>query len=140
MLGQCRMSNFPRKPNRSSGPVKLGEVIVPPRVEFLGEQTDAADEQKKTTLRWIFEQTTPRVFQRAYLARVSYGEPGVSSVLLCFRNIDSIERKLEKGFKHMFGEINRRGDFYDCMMIDEEQERQLRRVCKPFYEMPQPAS
>ncbi len=134
------MSNFPRKPNRSSGAVELGEIIVPPKVEFLGEQTDPADDQKKATLRWVFEQTTPRVFQRAYLAKVSYGEPGVSSVLLCFRNVDSIEERLHRGFKHMFGEINRRGNFYDCMIIDEEQERELKKVCKPFYEAAQPAS
>jgi hypothetical protein len=131
------MSNFPRTPKPSSGPVEFGEVIAPRRIEFLREQTDPADEQKQARLRWIFEQA-PQVFQCAYLARVSYGEPGVSSVVLCIRNIDRIERTLHKGFKHMFGEINRRGDFYDCMMIDEEQERELRKVCKPFYETAQP--
>jgi hypothetical protein len=88
-------------------------------------------------LRRIFEQT-PRIFQRAYLARVSYGEPGVSSVALCVRNVDSIEETLQKGFKHMFREINRRADFYDWMIIDEKQERELRKVCKPFYEAAQP--
>ncbi len=136
-MGHCHMSNFPRKPKPSSGPAELGEVITPPSVKFLGEQTDPDDEQKKASLRWIFEHT-PRVFQRAYLANVSYGEPGVSSVVLCVRNSDSIEKTLHKGFKHMFGEINRRGDFYDCMIVDEDQERELKKVCKPFYEMAQP--
>jgi hypothetical protein len=130
------MSNFPRKTKPSSGPVELGEVIAPPSVEFLGEQTDPADEQKKARLRWTFEQP-PRLFQRLYLARVSYGEPGVSSVVLCVRYIESIEQTLHKGFRHMFGEITRRGDFYDWMVIGEEQERKLRKVCEPFYEAPQ---
>ena len=31
----------------------------------------------------------------------------------------------------MFGEINRRGDFYDCMIIDEAQERELRNRAQP---------
>jgi hypothetical protein len=127
------MSNFPRTPKPLSGPVKLAEVIAPGSVEFLGEQADPADEQTKATLRWIFEQS-PQVFRRAYLARVSYGEPGVSSVVLCVRNIDSIEQTLQRGFKHMFDEVSRRGDFYDWMIIGEEQERELRKVCKPFYE------
>lgn len=126
------MSNFPRKTPRSTGPVELPEVIVPQNLIFIGEQTDPADEQKKATLRWIFEQS--RVFRRVYLARVSYGEPGVSSVVLCFRNIDTIEEKLSKGLKHMFGELRRKGSTYDCMIIDEEQERELRKVCRPFYE------
>ena len=127
------MSNFPRKPKPSSGPVKLREVIAPQSVEFLGEQIDPADQQTKAPLRWIFEQARPQVFQRAYLARVSYGEPGVSSVVLCVRNIDSIEQSILKGSNSRFGEIYRPGSFYDCMMINEEQERELRQVCKPFY-------
>ena len=56
----------------------------------------------------------------------------------CVPNIDSIEQTLHKGFKHMVGEISRRGDFYDCMVIDEAQERELRKVCKLFYEAAQP--
>jgi hypothetical protein len=130
------MSNFPRKANPSSGRFELPEVITPSRVEFLGEQTDPADEHKKTRLRWVFEQT-PRIFQRAYLARVFYGEPGVSSVVLCVRHIDDIEQTLQKGFAHMFREISRRGDFYDWMILDEEKERELKKVCKPFYEAAQ---
>src|SRR3989442_15029354 len=99
------MSNFPRKAERSARPVELAEILAPSHVKFIGEQTDPADERKKARLRWIFEQT-PGVFERAYLARVSYGEPGVSSVVLCIRNIESIEQTLHKGFRHMFGEIS----------------------------------
>lgn len=130
------MSNFPRK--LASRPARLGEFITPPTVKFLGEQTDPVDEQKKATLRSIFEQSRPRVFQRIYLAKVSYGEPGVSSVLLCFRAIDSIEEKRQKGSKNMLGGIYRAGNFYDGTIISEEQEQELKKVCKPFYEIPQP--
>jgi hypothetical protein len=132
------MSNFPRKIERSLRLPKLAEVIAPSSIEFIGEQTDPADAQTKTTLRWVFNQQSPQVFVRAYLARVSFGQPGISSVVLCIRNIDSIEQKLYKGSRHMFGQIHRRGSFYDCMMIDEELERNLKKVCKPFYEAAQP--
>jgi len=120
------MSNSPRKAERPGRPVELAQIITPSHVEFIGEQP--GEEGLKATMRAIFEQA-PQVFQRAYLARVSYGEPAVSSVVMCVRNIDSIEQTLQKGFKHMFGEISRRGDFYDWMIIGEEQERELRKVC-----------
>ncbi len=37
----------------------------------------------------------------------------------------------------MFEEIFRGGDSYDWLILDEERERDLRKVCKPFYESPQ---
>src|SRR5438046_905531 len=106
-------------------------------MEAVAAPTGPRDDAIKARLRAIF-QRTPQVFQRAYLARVSYGEPAVSSVVLCVRNIDSIEQTLQKGFNHMFGEISRRGDFYDWMVVGADQERELRKVCKPFYEAAQP--
>lgn len=35
----------------------------------------------------------------------------------------------------MFSEIQRSGKFYDWMTLAEEQEQELRKVCKPFYEL-----
>ena len=64
------------------------------------------DLPNRDTMCMLFART-PRVFQRAYLARVSFAEPGVSSVALCVRNRDDIEQTLLKGFKHMFGGVSR---------------------------------
>jgi hypothetical protein len=47
----------------------------------------------------------------------------------------TIEQTLQRGFKHMFSEIQRSGKFYDWMTLAEEQEQELRKVCKPFYEL-----
>ena len=127
------MSNFPRKPEPPSGPMRLSEVITPREVRFVSEQTGPAEDELKDRLRRLFAQT-PKIFRRAYLARVSYGDPSVCSVVLCVRQIESIEETLRRGFKHMFSEILRRGDFYDWMLLGEEQELELRKVCKPFYE------
>ena len=132
----CGMSNFPRKAESRTRSAELAETLTPSNVEFFGEQSGPGDDQIKTRMRSIFERT-PRVIQRAYLARLRYGDPAVSSVVLCVRHIENIEQTLLKGFKHMFGEIRRSGDFYDWMIIGEEQERELRKVCKPFYETAQ---
>jgi len=127
------MSNFPRKPEPRPGPIRLSEVITPSEVRFVGEQTSPADDELKDRMRRLFAQT-PKIFRRAYLARISYGEPSVCSVVLCVRHVDSIEETLQRGFKHMFSEVLRRGDFYDWMILGEEQEHELRKVCEPFYE------
>jgi hypothetical protein len=128
------MSNFPRKPAPASKIADPRELIAPLRVEFLGEQTGPAEEKLKEHLRRIFTAQTPNVFRRAYLARISYGEPSVSSVVICIRHAGHIEEALQRGFKHMFGEISRGGDFYDFMTIGEKQEQELKKVCRPFYE------
>ena len=127
------MSNFPRKAARASRFADPREIIAPSHVEFLGEQTGPAEENIKEGLRRLFTMT-PRVFRRAYLARISCGEPSVSSVVICVRHTDHIEETLRRGFRHMFGEISRGGNFYDWMTIGEEQEQELRKVCRPFYE------
>ncbi len=94
------MSNFPRKRSPSAGPFELPEVVTPSSITFLGEQTDPAAETYKAMLRRAFE-GEPRLFQRAYLARVSYGDPGVSSVTLCVRHVEGIEKTLQRGFKYV---------------------------------------
>ncbi len=131
------MSNFPRPGKGPDRWAELSEIIPAPHVEFLGEQIGPAEDRIKATLRWVFQQTRPEVIRRIYLARVSYGEPGVSSVALCVRFVENIEGTLQKGFQHMFEEISRRADSYDWLIIGEKQERELRKVCKPFHEAAQ---
>jgi len=129
------MDSFPRNPKLNSGWPRLPEMIRPDEIKFLGEQEGKAEDQFKVNMSRLFA-NQPGIFRRAYLARVSYGEPSICSVLLCLRNIESIEHELQRGFKYMFSEICRVGDFYDSIMLNEEQEQELRKVCKPFYEAP----
>src|SRR5690348_6625245 len=98
------MDNFPRTPKPSSGWPQLPEIISPSEIRFLGEQAGHAEDQFKANMRRLFA-VPPRICLRAYLARVSYGEPSVYSVLLCLRHTESIEQELQRGFKHMFREI-----------------------------------
>ncbi|HLX68221.1 MAG TPA: hypothetical protein VKV04_01220 [Verrucomicrobiae bacterium] len=128
------MNNFPRNTQHSGWP-KLSDVFTPTHLKFLGEQNDPADDKLKNFFRHIYSQAKSKIVRRAYLARISYGDPPMQTVVLCERQSESIEEVLLLGpSRHMFGEISRRGDFYDRMLICEEQERELRKVCHPFYE------
>jgi len=109
--------------------------MTPSNLAFIGEQVGPKDDQFKARRRRLFAQGTP-VFRRAYLARISYGEPAVVSVALCYRYVESIEHELQRGFKYMFGSVRHGADLYDSMVIGEEQELELKKVCNPFYEAP----
>jgi hypothetical protein len=77
----------------------------------------------------------PQMVRRAYLVRLAYDDSPAVTVVLCIRHVEKIEHELARGFRHMFGEIRRGGDFYDTMIINEAQEQALKQVCKPFYEL-----
>ncbi len=128
------MDNFPRIPKPAGRWPELAEVITPHNVEFIGEQGGPAEERFKARMSYFFG-LTPNIIKRAYLARLTCDESPGANVVLCLRHIDSVEHELRRGFRHMFGELRRRGDSYDHMVIDEEQEQKLKKVCKPFYEL-----
>jgi hypothetical protein len=102
------MTNFPRKTQPRSGWPQLSEIVKLSEVKFIGEQKSSDDDKAKELMRRI--------------------------ALLCVRYVNSVEETLQKGFKHMFEEIKRRGDSYDRLILDESREQELRKVCKPFYE------
>lgn len=129
------MNNFPRNTQRSSWP-ELSDVFTPSHLRFLGEADGPAEEKVKNFYRHLHTQAPRKIVRRAYLARISYGDPSMQTVVLCERQTESIEEILMLGpSRHMFGEIRRKGDFYDRMLICEEQERELQKVCRPFFEV-----
>jgi len=128
------MDNFPRTPKPIAGPPRLAEIITPSEVKFIGQQIGSAEDEFKLKMSHFF-QVDPKIIKRAYLVRLSYGESPAPSVVLCIRLLDEFEHELHRGSRHIFGEIHRRGDSYDHMLIDEDQEQELKKVCKPFYEL-----
>src|SRR5262249_54321373 len=108
-------------------------IITPSGLRFIGEQAGPTEDAFKLRMNRLFS-VVPRVFRSAYLVKLSYGEPPIGSVVLCLRLREDTEHEIRRGFKHMLGEIRRQGDSFDQMLIDEDQERELRKVCKPFYE------
>ena len=133
-MREAEMNNFPRLPKPPTGWPKLPEIITPAGVVFLGAQDEATDEEYKRRMSRLFAQL-PKIVRRAYLVRLAYDDSPAVTVVLCTRYMQNIERELTQGFRHMFGEIHRRGDSYDTMIIDEAQEQALNQVCKPFYQL-----
>ena len=123
------MSNFPRLPRQTSGFPKLSDIVIPTGLKFIGEQVGPSEDGFKLRMNRLFS-VEPRVYRRAYLVNICYGEPPISSVVLCLRLREDTEHEMRRGFKQMFGEIRRSGDTFDQMLIDDEQERELRQVCK----------
>ena len=108
------------------------EVITLPRIEFVGEQAGAFEDDLKAQLRQVL-QKTPAV-QRAYLARLSYGDPAAYSVGLCIRSTAGVDHPLRKRLAHIFTDMFSGDQYLDILFIREDQEEQLKKVCVPFYQ------
>ena len=122
------MNWFKRKLNPSKPP----EVFTPPRIVFVGEQSGAVEDDLKTRFGEILT-STPAV-QSAYLARLSYGEASDYSVGLCIRSSVGIDQGLQKRLAQVFAEIFREEEHLDILFMREDQEAELKKVCRPFYE------
>lgn len=71
--------------------------------------------------------------QRAYLARVEYADTGTNAVALCLRatgSDESLAKAIGAVFSRMFGS----NQHLDIIFLNDAQERQLERVCRPFFE------
>ncbi len=69
----------------------------------------------------------------AYLARLSYGESCGLSVGLCIRSTSGIDQRLQKRLGQIFTETFNSKEHLDILFIRDDQEQQLKRVCRPFY-------
>ena len=71
--------------------------------------------------------------QRAYLARVEYADTGTNAVALCLRaagSEESLATAVGGVFSRMFGS----NQHLDIVFLNDDQERELERVCRPFFE------
>jgi hypothetical protein len=123
-----------KRPEAKEAVPQLANTIKSRNGRFLGEESGPDYDQFKATMGQLLGEMR-NIVKRAYLARLTYdGSPAVS-VVVCWRQVEKIEDAMRSRYPHMFGAILRRGDFYDFMIIDEELEQQLSKVCKPFYEL-----
>ncbi len=117
---------------RKVSPSKPPEVFTPPRIVFIGEQAGPVEDDLKAKFREILT-STPTV-QSAYLARLSYGEESDYSVGLCIRSSVGINQGLQKRLAQVFTGFFRPEEHLDILFIQDDQEADLRKVCKAFYE------
>lgn len=122
------MNWFKRKLTPSRPP----QTFTPARIDFVGEQSGPVEDEIKARFREILV-ATPAV-QSAYLARLSYGESPGYSVAVCIRSSVGVDERLEKRLAQIFIEMFRRDERLDTLFMREDQEAELRKVCRAFYE------
>jgi len=72
-----------------------------------------------------------RNVERAYLARVEYGDRSPYEVALCVRGPEDPELARLVGEK--FAEHFARSTHLDILFLDEAREEEVKRICPPFY-------
>lgn len=105
------------------------ELLAQPQVEFMCEQDGYPERKLKTAL--VDQFASSPSLERAYLARVSYGDPGAVGVALCLRCPEDpvLVDRVSSVFAALFG----REQHLDIMFLDARNEARLAAVCKPFY-------
>jgi hypothetical protein len=122
------MFSFLRKRRRQP------EVHRQPVIDFVHEQDGPLEQQLKQSLR---NDLRSAGVQRAYLARVSYGDPGSYEVALCLitREDPALAARVGSVFAQLFGT----NSHLDIMFPAPDQEARLAAVCRPFFTAEQDA-
>jgi len=110
---------------------KQAERFRAPRVVFLVEQDGPPERELKSRLVELL--VVQQSVSRAYLARVAYeGSPAESVALLLRAKAapdESLLEKVGKIFTSLFG----RHEHLDMMFINDVQEIELAKCCRPFF-------
>jgi hypothetical protein len=122
------MKFFARKPRAARPPETLRSL----NIQFVGEQAGPVENDLKAKFQDLLAQTT--TVRAAYLAQVSYGNTPDHSVVLCIRSTVGIDESLQKYLGLIFTKAFRPDQHLDILFIRDDQEEELRKVCKPFYE------
>ena len=104
------------------------------KIKFLGEQDGVPERKLKARLADLFSSISS--VTRAYLVRIDYGGPEEFNVALCIRIeaelFDDIDMKINK----VFADIFRTDEHLDILLLTENREIALSKVCRPFYQKP----
>jgi hypothetical protein len=114
------------------GSNKPAEVHVQAVVQFLGEQDGPVEKNLKAQWTPILAQSVS--VQRAYLAIVSYDRAATYQPALCIRHSKDDDPRLVKELSEPFRQTFNNSQALDIMFLRPEQETEVRRVCRPFYE------
>ena len=107
----------------------MPELKRMPGITFLGEQDGPAERDFKAAVRHVL---TGRV-RAAYLARVVYPGETDESVSICLRSAGPQESTADQ-IGEVFAEMFTGSQHLDVVFLDEEAERELSKVCQPFFE------
>ncbi len=107
------------------------ETFSAPVIRFIGEQDGEPERELKDHFSAIFKDNP--TIQRAYLARVFYGDATEFNVCLCIKTTSDEDPSLVKTIGDAFAAVFRTEEHLDTVFIRDDQEAELRHVCAPFY-------
>jgi hypothetical protein len=117
---------------REAKPCRPPETFTPQRTEFIGEQTGPVEDEIKARFCEVFDEVL--TVQSAYLARLEYDDQPGHSVSLCIRSTSGIDASLQKRLGEVFAAMFKSSEHLDILFLRADQEQQLKKVCRPFYE------
>jgi hypothetical protein len=129
LLGKARTMSWFKSKIKPSRPA---ETIRPPRIEFVGEQAGPIEDGLKARFCHLF--ASIHTVESAYLARVSYGDDSHYSVALCIRSLIEVDQQFRERLAQIFAEVFRTDQHLDILSMRDDQEMQLQKVCRPFYQ------
>jgi hypothetical protein len=103
------------------------------QVRFICEQDGAIEQEFKQRLGALFQDR--KTVTRAYLAAVDYGTPTTFTAALCIRAFPNPDTSLVKSVSTIFASIFSSDEHLDILFLNDEQEMNLMRVCRAFYEV-----
>lgn len=113
---------------RKSRPEERREL----RIEFLGEQDGPSERDLKVALRGELERHA--AIKRAYLARIGFAPAASPTVALCLVPTSAEDAAIVKAVGKIFEGQFASGVPLDILFPSVDQEADLRRVCRPFFE------
>jgi hypothetical protein len=111
---------------------RLAQKIKVPTTRFIGEQDGVPERELKARFSELFRQES--MVQRAYLARAEHGDGKGIHVTLAVRRSGGEDPSLIPKLGQIFAEMFSSHEHLDTMFIRDDEERELRMVCAPFYE------
>lgn len=111
---------------------KKHEDIRVREIRFLGEQDGPPERLLKEKLADFFRRDGS--VKKAYLAKVDFGQGKNASVVLGLRTQFGPDRGIVEKVGSIFAFIFNAKEHLDIMFLTDEQEAELTKACKPFFE------
>jgi hypothetical protein len=111
---------------------KRPEQLHVPKVTFVCEQDGAPERNLKQKFIPVFEERD--YIHSAYLVKVTYANPNEINVALCIKMEKDDDSGLRKAIGDIFAAMFNQKEHLDTIFIGNEQEEEIKRVCRPFYE------
>ena len=106
--------------------------VRPTSIKFAGEQDGPREKILKAALVTLFQ--TDSIVKKAYLAHLDIGEG--FTVGLCLKANPLPDLSYPDKINELFMKVMGPGGYLHVLFLTDDQEIEVRRVCKPFYESP----